>query len=153
MNIFERASKQKLRFGTGRGLLSVEEVWELSLTALDALARRVNKELKETDDESFIDAKTTVNTELNLRRAYNTSNMSKANQVNKFLWLVTTKVYNFTIAANSKKECKELINELAERIIVEEVTYNKIGNVAPTYSIYDNWEGESFILTTNFYNI
>ena len=79
--------------------------------------------------------------------------MSKANQVNKFLWLVTTKVYNFTIAANSKKECKELINELAERIIVEEVTYNKIGNVAPTYSIYDNWEGESFILTTNFYNI
>ena len=67
MNIFERASKQKLRFGTGRGLLSVEEVWELSLTALDALARRVNKELKETDDESFIDAKTTVNTELNLK--------------------------------------------------------------------------------------
>ena len=45
MNIFERASRRKLRFDTVVGLLATEQLWELPLTAkgerpdLDKLAR------------------------------------------------------------------------------------------------------------------
>ena len=59
VNIFETASSKKLRFATTRGLLSVEDLWDLSLESLDTLARAINKELKSTQEESFIPATTT----------------------------------------------------------------------------------------------
>ena len=54
--LFEQAARMKLRFETSKGCLSSEEVWELSLTSLDTLARAVNKRLRETEEESFIPA-------------------------------------------------------------------------------------------------
>jgi len=54
MNMFETATKQKLRFSTTKGSLSVEELWDLSVTSLDNLAKGVNKLLKDTEEESFI---------------------------------------------------------------------------------------------------
>jgi hypothetical protein len=38
MEIFKLASQQKLRFQTPKGSLSTEQLWELSLDELDALA-------------------------------------------------------------------------------------------------------------------
>lgn len=66
MNTFEKASRLKLRFITSRGDLSVEELWDLSLTNLDTIARAVNKKLKEQEEESFIAKKSKTNTELEL---------------------------------------------------------------------------------------
>ena len=66
-NIFERASKQKLRFATSKGQMAVEDLWDLSLQSLDTLAKKVNKQLKDEGEESFIEAKSTANTELNLK--------------------------------------------------------------------------------------
>lgn len=43
-----------MRFATARGQLSVEEVWDLNLNSLDALAKAANKEVKATEEESFI---------------------------------------------------------------------------------------------------
>jgi len=37
MTIFEKASKKKLRFNTDRGVLAVEDLWDLSLADLDKL--------------------------------------------------------------------------------------------------------------------
>lgn len=54
MNIFEKASKLKLRFEGGRGEFSVEDVWELSLQSLNTLAKAVNKKIQSEDEESFI---------------------------------------------------------------------------------------------------
>ena len=65
--IFERASKQQLRFQSTKGNLSTEELWDLSLQSLDSLARGVNKQLKEANEESFISTKTKSNTELELK--------------------------------------------------------------------------------------
>ena len=65
--IFERLIKGKVRFQTGRGLLSAEDIYDLSLQALDTLAKKTNKELKNSEEESFINVKTTVNTEANLK--------------------------------------------------------------------------------------
>ncbi len=67
MNIFEKASKSKLRFETSKGHLTTEDLWDLSLQSLDGLAKSVNKKLKEDSEESFISAKSTSNTELELK--------------------------------------------------------------------------------------
>lgn len=59
VNIFEQASRQKLRFDTAIGMLSVEELWALPLTTtngkvnLDQIAVALNKELKGSE-ESFV---------------------------------------------------------------------------------------------------
>lgn len=67
MSIFEKASRQKLRFETRQGLISAEELWDLSLSSLDTLAKSVNKRLKEESEESFISEKSSSNTELDLK--------------------------------------------------------------------------------------
>lgn len=55
MNIFEQAVKQKLRFASDRGMLMVEQLYDLSLAVLDKVARSVNAELKSLTEESFVD--------------------------------------------------------------------------------------------------
>lgn len=59
LNIFELASKRKLRFPSIKGDLTTEQLWDLSLTSksgldLDAVAKTVNAELKATAEESFV---------------------------------------------------------------------------------------------------
>lgn len=58
-NIFEQASRDKLRFGSNRGELTVEQLWDLSLTSrqgfdLDTVAKEVSQSLKEQNEESFV---------------------------------------------------------------------------------------------------
>lgn len=59
MNIFEQASKQAIRFETSVGNITTEDLWSLPLTSekrpsLDTVARAINRELKEADEESFV---------------------------------------------------------------------------------------------------
>lgn len=67
MNIFERASRCKLRFESSVGDLSTEQLWDLPLTAkgerpdLDKLARRVSRELREMEESSFVKKEPDVN--------------------------------------------------------------------------------------------
>lgn len=60
LELFERASKKKLRFETDLGTLSVEDLWDLPLQAtrgvnLDDLAKSFSKALKEEEEESFVE--------------------------------------------------------------------------------------------------
>lgn len=58
MNIFEKAAREKTRFQSKKGLLSVEQVWDLPLVkgevTLDELARSTNAELKSVTEDSFV---------------------------------------------------------------------------------------------------
>lgn len=60
MNIFERASRNKLRFATPIGEVTAEQLWDFPLTArgerpdLDKIARAVHFELKDTEEVSFV---------------------------------------------------------------------------------------------------
>lgn len=59
MNLFEIATRKAIRFPSIKGELSTEQLWQLPLTSkvgvdLDTLAKGINKELKSTEEESFV---------------------------------------------------------------------------------------------------
>jgi phosphopantothenoylcysteine synthetase/decarboxylase len=58
-NLFELASRKKFRFASKKGELTVEQLWDLPLTAsnqidLENVARAANQELKDANEESFV---------------------------------------------------------------------------------------------------
>lgn len=62
MNLFEQASRLKLRWLSPRGELTSEQLWDLPLTSkngfdLDSIAKTVNAELKACSEESFVATK------------------------------------------------------------------------------------------------
>lgn len=59
--MFVQATRSKLRFKIAQGIVTVEDLWDLPLIALDTLAKSLNKELKESEGESFITDKSTIN--------------------------------------------------------------------------------------------
>jgi hypothetical protein len=60
VNIFAQATRQKLRFDTPIGKLSVEDLWDLPLTArgnkasLDSLAIELDEQLEKGKNKSFV---------------------------------------------------------------------------------------------------
>jgi len=69
--MFEKATKQKLRFDTTAGVLTVEDLWDLPLLAatisLDDIAKDINHQLKGSEEESFVTKKTGANAKLTLK--------------------------------------------------------------------------------------
>jgi hypothetical protein len=67
-NLFELASRKKLRFQSAKGELTVEQLWDLPLISksptrdvkcdLDTLARDISRELKAQAEDSFVETKT-----------------------------------------------------------------------------------------------
>ena len=73
MSIFEKATRQRLRFKTKKGLVSVEDLWSLPLSSttgndcLDSLAVEISKRLRNTEMISFVNASTPKSIEDTLR--------------------------------------------------------------------------------------
>ena len=65
--MFKQATKQKLRFATNKGYLSVEDLWDLSLPSLDKIAVALDEELAKSPRKSFITDNTPKNDELELK--------------------------------------------------------------------------------------
>lgn len=64
-NIFEYASRNKLRFASMRGELTVEQLWDIPLRSrddfnLNAIAKAVNKAWKDATEESFVETTRTA---------------------------------------------------------------------------------------------
>lgn len=69
-NIFEKAARQKLRFNTSRGPLTVEQLWDLPLRgdlSLDSIAVGLDKEVRSEAPRSFVDSASTGNVLLELK--------------------------------------------------------------------------------------
>lgn len=63
-NIFEYATRNKLRFTSIRGELTVEQLWDVPLRSrddfnLNTVAKAVNKAFKELSEESFVETSKT----------------------------------------------------------------------------------------------
>lgn len=56
-NMFEIATRNKFRFPF-KGLISVEDLWELSVDNLDSIFKSLNSEMKRTKEESLLSTKT-----------------------------------------------------------------------------------------------
>ena len=67
-NIFEYASRNKVRFPF-KGMISVEDLWDLSLTNLDSIYKTLNKQVKQSEEESLLSTKASVDTELEVQIA------------------------------------------------------------------------------------
>lgn len=67
-NIFEYAVRNKIRFPF-KGMISVEDLWDLSLTNLDSIYKTLNKQVKQSEEESLLATKTSVDTELEVQIA------------------------------------------------------------------------------------
>jgi hypothetical protein len=65
-NIFEYATRNKVRFSF-RGLISVEDLWDLSLTNLDSIYKELNKQSKQSEEESLLNIKTQEDELLNVQ--------------------------------------------------------------------------------------
>lgn len=74
MNIFEEATRNKLRFETNRGLLSVEQLWVMKLISndgfsLDSVGRAIQKLINEQDQGSLVSSnRITKQEKLNILR-------------------------------------------------------------------------------------
>lgn len=70
MNIFEYATRNKIRFASTRGELTVEQLWDVPLRSrddfnLNVVAKAANKAWKDISEESFVE---TVKTPEHVRR-------------------------------------------------------------------------------------
>lgn len=64
-NIFEYATRNKLRFASTRGDLTVEQLWDVPLRSkddfnLNSVAKAASKALKDATEESFVETGRTV---------------------------------------------------------------------------------------------
>jgi hypothetical protein len=64
-NIFEYATRNKIRFASSRGELSVEQLWDVPLRSsngfdLNAVAKTASKELKAITEENFVETARTA---------------------------------------------------------------------------------------------
>ena len=67
--MYKQAAQLKLRFQTNVGLLSAEQLWDLSQSQLSNAVKAVKKILKNTDDDelSFLEDTKTIDVENQLR--------------------------------------------------------------------------------------
>lgn len=56
--LFETATRGKYRFPY-KGLVSVEDLWDISLEGLDSIYKTLNTELKKVNEDSLLEPKTT----------------------------------------------------------------------------------------------
>lgn len=67
-NIFEYATRNKVRFSY-RGIISVEDLWDLSVIELDKIYKELNKKVKQSQEESLLSIKSEVDEELEVQIA------------------------------------------------------------------------------------
>lgn len=58
-DLFAKATRDKVKFVTVKGEISIEDLWDLPLTSekgfdLDSIAKKIAKELKDSTEESFV---------------------------------------------------------------------------------------------------
>lgn len=64
--MFEMATRKKLRFAY-KGMISVEDLWDLSPEQLDAVFKALNAQLKQVTEESLLKVKSSADKELEIK--------------------------------------------------------------------------------------
>ncbi len=107
MDLFEQASRQQLRWGTSRGLVGVEELWQMPLKdektkthfSLNDIAKGLNKDIKENEEESFVEEET------------------KNDETQELKFSIVKHIIKVRIAENKAKVNETLIKEKKQQIL------------------------------------
>ena len=72
MDMYKQGIIEKVRFSSQKGMVSMEDLYDLPLTSargvsLDGLAKSVNRELKNSAEESFVTDASKASSELQLK--------------------------------------------------------------------------------------
>ena len=113
-NIFEAATKEKYRFPF-KGMISVEDLWDLKLQDLDSVFKSLNKQKKQNDEESLLQVKTAEDQELDNKI-----------QIVKYIVKFKQEEIEERLQAKYKKEYNQKLLELIERKQNEELAGKSI---------------------------
>lgn len=102
-NIFESATRCKYRFPF-KGMISTEDLWDLKLQDLDTVFKALNKEKKQSDEESLLQVKSEADQELDEKI-----------QIVKFIVQVKQTEAAERLAAKDKKDRNQKIMRIIER--------------------------------------
>lgn len=123
--MYKKASKLKLRFSTNKGNLSTEDLWDLSLEQLDAIAVKLDEQIEKSPRKSFIKTVSKGNEILELKfaivkdiidtkmaeQAARENQQAKSAQRQKLLELIAEKE-DFELKGKSAEELRKMLNEL-----------------------------------------
>lgn len=100
MNIFEFATRTKMRFPY-RGLITVEDLWDLAPRDLDSIFKTLNSELKQVKEDSLLNTKTKEDKELDTKI-----------EIIKYIVGVKLEEKELRLQAQTKREQKQKILEI-----------------------------------------
>ncbi len=106
-NLFETATREKYRFASAKGDLTVEELWDLPLTAtvtnrmqttdLDNIALQLDDQLSKTTEKSFV-------------RNVKKENVVLKNKLEIVKYIISVKMEEANVKALAKAKASELAN-------------------------------------------
>lgn len=99
-NLFEIATRNRYRFNY-KGVMTIEDLWSLSVEALDSIFKTLNRQKKTADEDSLLATKTAADTEL-------------ANKIELVKYIVSVKLAEAEARANAaeKKAKRDKILEI-----------------------------------------
>jgi len=100
VNIFEVATRNMFRFQF-KGMISVEDLWQLSVSNLDSIFKTLNSQLKQVKEESLLNVKTKQDQELDTKI-----------EIVKYIFQVKLEEENLRLKAKEQKEKKQKIMEI-----------------------------------------
>lgn len=98
--MFEVAVRTKMRFPF-RGIISVEDVWDLNVKDLDSIFKTLNSQLKQVKEESLLETRTKEDQELDMKI-----------EIIKYIVKVKLEEENIRLKAKEQKEKKQKIMEI-----------------------------------------
>ena len=102
--MFEIATREKIRFPF-KGVISVEELWDLDVKSLDAIFKTLSSQLKESKEESLLDVKSKQDCELE-------------NKIEIIKYIVSVKLEESSqraLAKEKKEQKQKLLEILSEK--------------------------------------
>ena len=102
--MFEEATRNKYRFPSNVGMVSVEDLWDLPAPHLDVIFKKLNKQLKQSEEESLLITTSDADKETEDKIA-----------IVKHIFLTKTFEANDRLQAKERKEKKQYLLSLLQQ--------------------------------------